>query len=294
MGKASRRRKKNRKKQKDSNVSMINKPKKKDSPQKSSKNGYLTQIRRDTVTEWPDIWAEVYIAADNAVEERRIATMMMIGGKCRKAETPESADIVVFGGGADVQPHLYGEKAHITCVCDAERDKRDRELFTKCYEEGIPMFGICRGAQFGHVMMGGKLFQHVDNHTGDHGMWLKEENKIIPRISSVHHQMVIPHSGMTVLGLTPGRSMTRYMNSERRVRGKNDDIEAFFYRNACFFGVQGHPEYEGYVQFREWTMDTIRELLSESPDLVLKDGVRRVKQEILDRRPKLSKLKENV
>tara|TARA_R100000808_G_C2155557_1_gene168745 strand:+ start:30650 stop:31480 length:831 start_codon:yes stop_codon:yes gene_type:complete len=272
-------------------VTKRNKKNNKPQPKKAA-NPHVVQIRRGSHTDWPDLWAEVFIAADNTVEERLIAEMMMIGGKCRKAESVETADIVIFGGGADVQPHLYGELPHSSTRCDPARDKADRELWKYCYENGVPMMGICRGAQFGHVMMGGKLYQDVDNHNSEHGMWLVEENRIIPSISSVHHQMVRPNDGMTLLGTIHGRSTRRYTTPTVMANGKNDDIEAFFYRDACFFGVQGHPEYRRYTQYRYWVLETMKQLLVENPDLVLtSDRVRRLKKDILENRPKIKELK---
>jgi gamma-glutamyl-gamma-aminobutyrate hydrolase PuuD len=257
---------------------------------KNSDNSFIVQIRRGSAVEWPDLWAEVYIAAESAVEERLISEMMMVGGKCRKASTPDEADLVIFGGGADVQPHLYGEHQHSKTFCDPKRDAQDFELWNYCYDKGIPMMGICRGAQMGHVALGGKLYQHVNNHNSSHGMWLNDENRIIPNISSVHHQMVQKRPGMQILGVAQGRSSERYTSPTVRETGTSADIEAFFYRRACFFGVQGHPEYRDFTQFRYWTLLRIQELLVENPDLHLVDGVRRLKQDVIDQRPKLKRI----
>lgn len=260
-----------------------------DQPKK--KHNRIVQLKKDNVIEWPDLWAEVYVAPECDSERRLIAEMMMIGGKCRAAKTPEEADLVIFGGGADVDPAFYNERPHARTFCDMERDKQDLKLFQQCYEQGIPMMGICRGAQFGHVMMGGQLYQDVDNHNGDHAMFLVTENRIIPKVSSTHHQMVKKQPGMETLGTAHGRSSQRYLGPTMRENGKNDDIEAFFYRDACFLGVQGHPEYRNYPQFRYWTLIQIKDYLVESTDLCLKGGVRRVKDDILDRRVPFNKLR---
>lgn len=69
------------------------------------------------------------------------------------------------------------------------------------------------------------------------------------------------------------------------VDGNHADIEAFFYRDTCCFGVQGHPEYTGYHHFAKWTMDKINELIVCNPDLDWTDNnVRRLKSEHIDMR----------
>lgn len=251
------------------------------------KDGYhCVKIVRDNLLEWPDLWCEVYLAGENEVENALLRNMFAVGGRCREAKTPEEADIVVFGGGVDVDPAMYGELPHSTVYPSRDRDKADSELYQKCYDLGIPMLGICRGAQFGHVMNGGKLFQHVDNHQGEHGMWLTEENRILRRISSVHHQMIIPTSKTRILGVTPGRSSRRYKTPTVYETSKNEDVEAFFYRDTCFLGIQGHPEYSGFTEFRHWVMTAIKEFLVENTDLILVDNNRRLKKEIMDKRNK--------
>src|SRR3546814_5523779 len=105
------------------------------------------------------------------------------------ADTPEEADLVVFVGGADVDPALYGAERHQTTFPDTDQDQRDMELFKTCYENGIPMLGVCRGAQFLNVMHGGKLYQDVDNHVGDHPIYDTQNKRVIHNVSSIHHKM---------------------------------------------------------------------------------------------------------
>lgn len=57
----------------------------------------------------------------------------------------KNADLVVFYGGADVDPVLYGEDRHKQTTVDSERDIRDIELFKYAYDNKKRMLGICRG-----------------------------------------------------------------------------------------------------------------------------------------------------
>ena len=156
-------------------------------------------IVRDTLTERPELWLDVCIIGDRY--EQNAFAEMLVPARCSKKELPEDADVVIFTGGIDVNPALYGEDAHPSVTFDTRRDEADMVVYQQCIEQGIPMFGVCRGAQFLHVMNGGKLNQDVDNHNGDHGMWDPKDRRFIDKISSVHHQMVIPNpdGGMIVL-----------------------------------------------------------------------------------------------
>ena len=110
-----------------------------------------------------------------------------------EASSLEDANLVVFTGGADVDPSLYGEEnfaSHSTLA----RDQREKTIYNQALELGKCMAGICRGGQFLNVMNGGKMIQHVDGHaTGrDHKLTDRvtgEEHSV----TSTHHQMMIPN-----------------------------------------------------------------------------------------------------
>lgn len=59
-------------------------------------------------------------------------------------ETVEDAEVVLFTGGEDVTPSLYGCKKHPTTFCNSVRDLEEKEIFNKIKENQIAL-GICRG-----------------------------------------------------------------------------------------------------------------------------------------------------
>lgn len=242
---------------------------------------------KDSVLVYPDMWLEVFVAG-SPYEERQFAEMF-VRSRCRKAETPEEADLIVFSGGPDVDPLLYGEKAHQTTRTDIPRDKRDIELYDLAVKLGIPMLGICRGAQFLAVMNGGKLYQDVDNHYGDHDIWDIRHKILVRGVSSVHHQMVMDDTanGMDIIAFSSGKSKTRHRNDVDFETGSNRDIEAFWYRDTCSIGIQGHPEYSGYNGFTKWSLDLVSELVMENPDLEYRDRKCRMKRELISQREQL-------
>lgn len=247
-------------------------------------------VFKGTSHTFPELWLEVYVAG-TTYEQQQFAELF-VRARCKKANTPEEADLVVFSGGDDVNPGLYGEKPHHTTHFNRSRDEADRLLYELCLSQGIPMLGICRGAQFLHVMQGGKLYQDVDNHTGDHNMYDVIEKRIVVRVSSVHHQMVIENEKMTLVGACSGKSKVRHLNPTMRDEGKNRDVEAFLYRDPCIIGIQGHPEYRGYNEFAKWTLDLLHKTLNENPDLAYVNRKLRIKPDLLQERLALAHQQE--
>jgi gamma-glutamyl-gamma-aminobutyrate hydrolase PuuD len=240
-------------------------------------------LMRDHTLDYPDLFLEVFVAGDK-YEEAAFAQMFS-RSRCQRAKSVLEADLVVFTGGVDVDPGLYGEAPHKTTMFNEKRDTDDINLYLMCKDEGIPMFGVCRGAQFLHVMQGGKLYQHVNNHYGDHSMYDVRDQKMIEKVSSVHHQMVIQNvtGGMEILG-TSVKATERWKNPNDCVVGSSGDIEAFFYRDVCAFGVQGHPEYAGYNYYTKWCLDQINELVVMNPDIAWTNKNRRIRPELLAER----------
>lgn len=234
-------------------------------------------VRQDKGFAFEGLYLGVYVESNCPVETAQFARMFVQAG-CFKANSPETADLVVFTGGDDVNPALYGEEPHPSVYYDEERDEREKELFNYCVDEGIPMLGICRGAQFGSVMMGGKLFQDVDNHNSPHSLGDIKTGEVIDKISSVHHQCVKANlaGGMEIIA-TSKMSTKRWLNDKAFQTGDHHDIEAFFYRDVCFLGIQGHPEYPDYDDYTNYCINLIDHFINQNPDLEYRNRVQRMK-----------------
>lgn len=169
---------------------------------------------------------------------------------------PDSVRLVVFTGGADVSPHLYGEKMAPRTSSYAQRDMEEVKIFEMAKKLGKPMFGICRGSQFLCVMAGGKLCQHVTGHSGMHDMETND-GRII-NVNSTHHQMQLPPPGAKVLAwASPKRSTCYEVNKHPEF-----EYECVYYPNIKAIGTQYHPEAmneqtEGYqycVELATWLL----------------------------------------
>lgn len=78
-------------------------------------------------------------------------------------QTYEGLDGLLLAGGVDVDPDLYGEIQHPRLGrLDGDRDSMEVQLARWAFEDGLPMFGICRGIQVLNVAMGGTLYQDIE------------------------------------------------------------------------------------------------------------------------------------
>ena len=74
---------------------------------------------------------------------------------------------ILFTGGHDVSPELYGAARSDACgqTCSV-RDRMEGILLKKCLEDDKPLFGICRGIQFINAFLGGTLYQDIPSEYG--------------------------------------------------------------------------------------------------------------------------------
>jgi putative glutamine amidotransferase len=77
-------------------------------------------------------------------------------------ETLDSLDGLIFSGGSDLDPDLYGEQAHPeTTGWVRERDDFELGLMQAVLARDVPLLAICRGSQVLNIALGGDLEQHV-------------------------------------------------------------------------------------------------------------------------------------
>lgn len=167
----------------------------------------------------------------------------------------EDADIVCFVGGEDVSPFMYEQHPHPTTHTNPSRDKYETEIYDECINLGIPMIGICRGAQLLNVLNGGKLFQDVNNHNGVyHDVTYTPTGEVI-RVNSYHHQQMQVNTNVPYQILASAKTST--LRSEMSILGVSKiernwhvlpaetehDVEVVYYPNTRCLCFQPHPEY---------------------------------------------------
>jgi putative glutamine amidotransferase len=159
----------------------------------------------------------------------------------------EDADLVQFLGGSDVSPHLYGEAKHRFTHSDAQRDELEIKIFSKALDMKLPIAGICRGAQFVHVMNGGGLWQDVDGHAiaQGHEATCKLSGETVV-VSSTHHQMMKGNVGEIILeAVNTNHTYKEGMEEgdvHTRIGGYDTEVEAVYHKKSNSLSFQPHPE----------------------------------------------------
>ncbi len=151
-------------------------------------------------------------------------------------------DGIVFIGGNDYDPALYGKPSHPTVeLVLKERQDYDLALCRAVLARRIPALAICGGLQLVNIVAGGTLQVHVEGHRSKDPKTIAEHAVTVAagsalarvlqttalRINSSHHQAAD----------TPGKGL--------RVTAHAEDgcIEALEATDARFLlAVQWHPE----------------------------------------------------
>lgn len=127
----------------------------------------------------------------------------------RHLEAVLSADAVLVAGGGDIDPARYGQPATGGLMdVDPVRDRVELAAVRGAAEAGVPVLGICRGAQLLAVALGGTLHQDLVS-VGFASHWAEERQHqpvhavsaepgsvaarllhTAGRVNSIHHQAV--------------------------------------------------------------------------------------------------------
>lgn len=172
-----------------------------------------------------------------------------------------AADLIVFTGGEDVTPSLYGDASHPMTFHNAARDMVETSAFEIAQEKGIPVVGICRGAQFLNVKSGGRMYQHVEGHTRSHLITDVETGETV-YVSSTHHQMMMPGAEAVLVATAAiGGEREWFDGPVARRDVSKEDIEVVFYPNTKALCFQPHPEFD-YPEY-DGMKDYFRRLLAK-------------------------------
>lgn len=184
----------------------------------------------------------------------------------KKARTLTEADIVVFTGGSDVSPHLYGQDEISGTYCNKDRDIYEEAIYRAANKLGLPKVGICRGAQFLWVMNGGSLYQDIDGHAGNSHPIIDIDEDVRVIANSYHHQSIIPADHLEILAVTENPIATYFKTDKETIKASESpdtlEIEAGVVERTRCFLVQGHPEV-GNSKYRSWFFHKLRDFLEE-------------------------------
>lgn len=178
-------------------------------------------------------------------------------------------DGLVIWGGADISPTIYGEKPTVNCYADEQlshRDMVEKTVMEEAIKHGVPIIGVCRGAQLACAIAGGKLVQDVNNHGSTHSMTTDDGRSI--KTSSVHHQMMYPFKMKTeeykiIAWSTEARSAGHYEGVDEP---PEVEPEVIYFPTIKALAIQGHPEFMSDTsEFVQYCNGLVRQyLLSEN------------------------------
>jgi len=126
---------------------------------------YLTVARFGV---WEDDAALIPAAYVRAVEAAGGRALLVPPSMEGIDETLDALDGLLFSGGSDLDPDIYGQDAHAeTDGVVPERDRAEIALLQAALERDMPVLAVCRGSQVLNVARGGDLVQHLPDVVGD-------------------------------------------------------------------------------------------------------------------------------
>lgn len=166
---------------------------------------------------------------------------------------PPGINGVIIGGGDDIDPKHYGDSGDAGANYDAARDQLEMTMLQNALDTGIPILGICRGAQLINVVLGGTLHrdirpkrQNTPNKNSIFGIkWADIEPssrlaKTVRRkklkINSLHNQAVKNLSNKLLVSAYDRDGFVQAFENKQ-------DLETL----PWITGVQWHPEYMPYA-----------------------------------------------
>jgi len=176
-----------------------------------------------------------------------------------KGEMP-TVDMVIFDGGEDINPALYGER-NLYSFYNDKRDEEETNILRYYTALPFPRFsGVCRGHQLLNVFYGGSLWQDISKqllglkgvmHPSPHKVSVLKNRSLIRKelniekffsqstpfyVSSLHHQ--------AVKNLGRGFTQSLIWTYQRAACGLNEGIEN---KDGNIRAVQSHPEFKNFA-----------------------------------------------
>ena len=208
--------------------------------------GITTYITSARFGSWEEVTSLVPQDYVRAIEHAGGRPLLVPPSEDGIEETLDAFDGVIFSGGSDLDPEMYGQEAHPeTYGIVEQRDRAELALLEAALARDMPVLAICRGSQVLNVALGGDLVQHLPDVVGDQkhkhtpGEYADHEVEVHPdtRLSSLlgerapvksHH-----HQGFGRLG----------EGLQEAARADDGTVEALEDPSRRFtIGVLWHPE----------------------------------------------------
>jgi putative glutamine amidotransferase len=125
---------------------------------------YAEQIRWGV---WTEDAALVPLSYVTAIEHAGGRPLVVPPAADGVEETLDALDGVLFSGGTDLDPGLYGAEPHPeTDPPRRQRDEAELRMLEAALDRDMPVLAVCRGSQLLNVARGGDLVQHLPDAVG--------------------------------------------------------------------------------------------------------------------------------
>ena len=154
----------------------------------------------------------------------------------------EEYDGLILCGGADVEPHHYGQPVAGSINMEPERDAAEFQLIEAFIQAGKPIFGICRGCQILNIYFGGTLHQDIPT---------KAQHRLDPKLPYLVHSVVANdplleglYGREFVINSCHHQAVDKLGEGLRITARCPEDqvVEGFTHETLPVFAVQWHPE----------------------------------------------------
>jgi len=158
-------------------------------------------------------------------------------------EAIDALDGLLIGGGDDISARVYAGDFTLDVRVDEERDRFELQALERAVPRGLPVLGVCRGAQLLNAFFGGTL-----HHDLEEKLWRTNRRTVMPRlrielvpgtklaglighprvfVNAIHHQAIDRLASNLVAAAH---------DEEHIIQGIEDRERPFL------IGVQWHPE----------------------------------------------------
>lgn len=170
----------------------------------------------------------------------------------------DSADLIVFSGGEDINPKRYNEEER--GYFNDSRDDIEFNVFREVIKrKKTKILGICRGMQLVNVALGGSLIWDIfeyckESHPGVHPLKHVSENSFsfLTVVNSMHHQALLSLGQMS--------NLFYKVHAVEPITGVSEIVT---WGNRIL-GVQFHPEFFSDSTPEKWKFaDTVRKWVND-------------------------------
>jgi putative glutamine amidotransferase len=161
-------------------------------------------------------------------------------------EVVAGLDGLLLSEGGDVAAWHYGEETGPeACNVDASRDTWELALVAAARNAGLPILGVCRGAQVLNVAAGGSLVQHLPAVTDEPHRVRERDRETVHPVDVDPASVLAAVTGLHRFGVNSlhPQAVGRVGSGLRPVAWAPDGVvEAVESDDHLLLGVQWHPE----------------------------------------------------